>query len=176
MDETRLETAGCMMRLAVSVCHCRKGMKMNKGNPEEQPLSELELIALAGVVKDKQLSELKSHLADGSTGAVDFKVHIVGNVVKGIGTPGGKTEHAATVSLVSLAVFCAVLQCVGVGKARLRRALEEIEPAKVQVNPELSAVFDEVAAEKAAKLPPVTGWSNGRAGAVQTNVSAERIA
>ncbi|WP_010581586.1 hypothetical protein [Schlesneria paludicola] len=149
---------------------------MDKINPTENVLTDLELMAIAGVVKETQLGQLKGAMKEGASGMVDFKVHIRGNVQKGMGSAGGPTSYPATVSLVSLPIFCAVLACLGVGKDRLRRALEEIDPSKVQVNASLSEVFDKVAAEKAAKLPPVKGWASGRAGSVTSQLSAEKIA
>ena len=143
-------------------------------NVEMSELTDLERIAIAGVVKDTQLTSLKSAMKEGTSGHVDFTVHIVGDVQKGIGSPGGATVSKAQVHLATLPIFCAVLKILGVGKDRLRRALEEIEPSKVSISPDLNSVFDEVALQKAAKLPDVKGWANGRAGAVHSQVTAEK--
>ena len=138
-------------------------------------LSAVEKIAVAGCVKGTELDDLKATLPDGFSDSVSFSVHIEGNVQKGTGTPSTTVEVAATLSLVSLAIFCQVLQNCGIGEGRLRRALQEIEPSKVQINEKLSNVFDDVAREKASKLAMVSREIPGRRGSVQSHVTAQKI-
>ena len=77
--------------------------------------------------------------------------------------------------MANLPAFCAALRVMGVGGVRLRRALESLDPSAIEVDAELSAIFDEVAREKAAKLPAVKGFASGKAGAVQSQITFERV-
>ena len=143
---------------------------MNKSD-----LSAVEKIAIAGCVKDTEIDGLKASLPDGFSDSVSFDVHFEGNVQKGLGTPSATAEVSATVSLVSLPIFCEVLRNCGIGESRLRRALNEIDPAKVSVNDKLSNVFAKIAREKASKLPNVTRVIPGKRGSVQSQVTAKKI-
>lgn len=147
---------------------------MDKVNPAE--LSDVQLIALGTSIKSERLDALKNALGDGHSSQVDFTVRVFGGVQKGNSTPGGSYEIIPTVSFASLNLFCQVLAIIGIGKDRLRRALEEIEPANLYSNDVLQKVFADVAAEKAAKLPKGKGFSSGKRGSVTSQINVEKLA
>jgi len=138
-------------------------------------LSALEKIALAGCVKTGELDDLKDSLPDGFSDSVSFDVHVDGAIQKGTGTPTTTVLVTPLLSLVSLAVFCEILRICGIGEARLRRALTEIDPAKVQVNEKLSDVFKDVENIKVEKMEKISKTISARRGSVQTQVTAKKI-
>ena len=138
-------------------------------------LSDVQLVALATAVNDKEFNEARSGVKEGSTHNIDFTVRLTGCVQRLTGTPGGPYSTPASVQLSTLPVFCAVLAHCGIGVDRLRKALESIDSSKVQVDAKRSKVFDEVAQAKSATLPPVKGFSSGKYGVLQTTIAVELL-
>lgn len=143
--------------------------------PGVPQLAPEQLIAIAGAVKGTAEKAAKDSLPDGYSGQVDFKVRVTGTISKTQSTPGGPYEMPASVSLATLPAFCRVLRSLGIGPVRLRRALDGITPGELQVDGELSTVFDEVAREIAVMLPPVKGFSPGSPAKVFSQIAAELI-
>lgn len=137
-------------------------------------LTDAELVALAGTVKDGPLKAAKGRLADGSAHPVDFSVRIVGSVQKGMSTPETTFTRPATVGLRSFGLVCAVLRNLGIGPKRLAAALAAV-PSDATADAELEAVFSTEEERRAATLPPITGTTPGRAGTVQSQVTATRL-
>lgn len=138
-------------------------------------LSNLQFVALATAVKDKEFNEARTSVKEGSTHEVDFTVRLTGCIQRLTGTPGGPYSTPASVQLSTLPVFCAVLAKCGIGPDRLRKALESIDPPSVQVDAKRSKVFDEVAQAKAKILPSVKGFSQGKSGVLQTTIAVELL-
>lgn len=139
-------------------------------------LTPVEMVALAGAVKDKQLTDAKRSLPDGFAEQVDFSVHITGAIQKGTGSPEATVTRPATVSLMSMVAFCAALRILKITPKRLRVALSQLPPVNLlKPDSELAAVFDEAAAEQASALPPVTSTTPATSGRVQSQITAERL-
>jgi hypothetical protein len=138
-------------------------------------LSPHQIAALSGSVKDAQYNEARNSIAEGSTTSVDFTVRVFGSVLRETGTPGGNYERNAQVTLATVPVCCAILRSLGIGPARLRKALESLEPSAITIDAEFSKIFDEVAAKKASLLPKVKQFAPGKSGTVRTNVNYELI-
>ncbi|MBS0205688.1 MAG: hypothetical protein JSS49_22530 [Planctomycetes bacterium] len=133
----------------------------------------LQLVAIAGVCKDAALKTAKGSLAENSTGTVDFTVRIHGTVQKAPGTPASSAEESPVVDFTAISAVCAALRHLGIGMKRLKSALEALPDLNtLQPDQELEAIFQEVAAARAAKLPKVTTTIAAKAGAVTTQVSA----
>jgi hypothetical protein len=148
---------------------------MIKSIPDVSTLTAVQIVALATAIKEKQAGVNKGLLAEGFSENVNFKVRITGNVQKGQSTPGGTYEAPQTVSLSGLTAVCRALRFLGIGPVRLRKALESINPDDLQVDEELTNVFDSVAQAKSASLPTIKGTSAGQPAKVQTTIKAELI-
>jgi len=133
-------------------------------------LSDVELVALGGAVKDKALTAAKARLADGSAHQVDFTVRINGSVQKGTRTADATVEVTPTVNLRTPAHFCAVLRALGIGAKRFAAALVALQA--VTPDAELEELIAAEEARRAAKLPRTVQTTPGRAGTVQTQVTA----
>ena len=139
-------------------------------------LSAAEKVAIEGAVSGKDLLIAKDALADGETLAVDFTIRISGNIQKGFGTPSAESERPAQVSLCSMTVFCALLRELGIGPKRLKDALHNLPATSdLQVDEQLTNVFDVVARKLSNALPPVKVTTPGRRGAVKASVSVIRV-
>ena len=139
-------------------------------------LSAAEKVAIEGAVTGKDFLTAKDELADGETLAVDFTVRISGNIQKGFGTPSADSERAAEVSLCSMTVFCAVLRTLGISPRRLKNALHDLPAvSELQVDEQLTNVFDVVARKLSNALPPVKVTTPGRRGPVKATVSVTRL-
>ena len=135
-----------------------------------------ELVAMSNAIKDKQLSEAKQTLADNSATPVDFKVHFKGTVMKGTSTEDTLATRAPQVCLTDFTVVCAVFRQLGIGVKRLRTALIAVgHPSNLQVDANLSNVFDEVAAELAKSLPMESIRVAGKRGSVTAQVTPVKV-
>ena len=138
--------------------------------------SAAEMVAIEGAVSGKDLLIAKDALADGETRAVNFTIRITGNIQKGFGTPSATSERPAEVSLCGMTVFCALLRELGIGPKRLKDALYNLPAtSELEVDEQLTNVFDVVARKLADALPPVTVTTPGRRGAVKASVSVTRL-
>jgi hypothetical protein len=149
-------------------------MSKNK-NDTLLTLSPIQVVALAGAVKDAEHKANKALLTEGTNEKVDFTVRIVGHVQKTFGLPGGPYECPASVSFSTVPAFCRALRFLGIGPDRLERALESIDPETVEPDPKLAAVFESVAKSKAAAMPTVKGVSSGTPPKVTSSLSVELI-
>lgn len=137
-------------------------------------LQPAELIALSGCVKDKALTEAKRGLQDGSAHPVDFAVRVRGSVQKGMSTPGTTIEQTPIVNLRTPAAFYAVLRALGIGTRRLQAAVHQVGSSP-QADADLEAVFTAEECARAAKLPKSSTSVPGKAGSVQSQVTAEKL-
>lgn len=138
-----------------------------------------QLCALGGAVKSKALTDAKRALPERAAVPVDFLVRISGNVTKKLDTPATDGTRPATAELFTRNLVSEVLRLLGIGSKRLAAALREAADkeghafsyAEAPANAALLAVFDEVAAEVAARLPAEPCSTPGRAAAVSTDVT-----
>lgn len=137
-------------------------------------LSPAEQVALAGVVKDKALTDAKRCLQEGSATQVDFTVRIQGSVQKGVGTPAAEFEKEPAVSLRAPAVFFSALRSLGIGATRFQRALQGVQ-ADAPDDAEFNSVVTAEEQRRAQAMPKVTGKTPAKAGAVQSQVTATRV-
>jgi len=145
-------------------------------------LSAVELVAIAGAVKDAQLTKAKAELADGSAHAVNFRVLFTGSVQKGHRSPAVAAivveRDPDPVFLGTPRHFCELLKVLGIGPKRLREALGAIPSEVTADHSETIAIFEAEGARRAALLPKVlvsSGGSSGRAGAVQSQITAVKL-
>ena len=149
-------------------------MSKNK-NDTLLTLSPIQVVALAGAVKDVEKASNKGLLPQGTNEKVDFTVRIVGHVQKTFGLPGGPYECTASVSLSTLPAFCRALRVLGIGPDRLERALESIDPETIEPDVKLATVFESIEKAKAAAMPTVKGVSSGTPPKVTSSLSVELI-
>jgi hypothetical protein len=142
---------------------------------DKMKLCVVETIALATAVKDKDFNDARNGIVEGSSQQVDFKVRITGCVQRSTGTPGAAYSVPASVQLIALPVFCAVLAHCGIGIDRLRRALESVDVSSVKPDDKRAKVFDEVAKAVSKSLPPVSGTSPRKSGVLQTTIAVELL-
>ena len=139
-------------------------------------LTAAEIVALATAIKDKQVTEAKKALPDGSAHSVDLTVRIQGSVQKGTSTPAGTVTIQPAVSLRSPSVMFALLRQLGIGAKRLLSALAVL-PATDKLTGD--AEFEQIVADEEAKraqlLPPVTQATAGRNGTVNSQVAATKL-
>lgn len=137
----------------------------------------LQLVAIAGAVKEAELAAAKRLLSEGKSHEIDITARFRGVVSKGLGVPASSGSRPATVELYTNHVLFHVFEALGVeptaaslGKL-LRAAAKKKKPAASTA--EYQRVFDEVAQALAAKLPAVKFKSPGRSGAVHSDIQVE---
>jgi len=140
-----------------------------------KPLTPAEIVAIGTAIKGKELDQAKDSLAPGDNVNVDVSIRLTGNLQKGLAVDATSYEKPAQLSLATMSVFCAVLKSLSVGPKRLRQLLEAVDPCQITDNAELTKVFDEVAALKAAELPAVVVDVPGKRGAVTSKISVARV-
>lgn len=131
-------------------------------------------IALACLIKPKELTAAKQMLRDGYLETVEFTAHVKAVVSKGSSSPGASGTRPASVELFTRGVVSEVFRRLKISPARLRQVLQWVakrgwglEYAAESDNSELLKVFDEVGASIAAELPEIPWTSPGRAGDVK---------
>lgn len=130
-------------------------------------LSPAEIVAVSGAFKDDAVKKAKDSLNDNSNHAVDLTIRVQANVSKAAGKAASVSMVAQTVCLTGFTTLCCLLRSLGYGPKRVKEALEGLPPlSEQQVDAELSAVFDEVAAERAKKLPQMRVENAGKRGSV----------
>jgi len=146
-------------------------------------LSPAEMIAVAGGLNGKTITELKQSMPDDSAQTVDVTVRVSGTVTKGTSKPASETEGPATVDFFAPAVVLDIFNRLGIGPARLRDTLSQLwQEARrrkhetigahcVLAHPKLATAFDIATIEAQQKLPKQVKHSNGIAGRV--TVTAE---
>jgi hypothetical protein len=137
-------------------------------------LSPIQLYALAAAIKPKAFEAARLLIPENSATTFSFDVRITGSLTRGAGTPSATGSIAPSVNLATPAVFFAVLNELGIGPKRLQEALEAVADSN-KPQPQLCAVFDQVAAAKVKKLPRVTTFCPGRSGAINVQATVTKL-
>ena len=143
-------------------------------------LTPLELVALAGAIKGKDLDAAKASLADNSAGNFDFTVRLQGAITKGQSTVTCVTTRIAEPSdvinsLLTLPQVCQLLKSVGIGATRLDRAMAEMVEVKEDVvDAKLSSVF-ETHAKRLAQTTRIAVTTKGRAANVSVSATVQKV-
>ncbi len=146
-------------------------------------LTNLQLVAIGGAIKDKELTAAKQGLKVGSEN-VDVTVRIVAAITKDAGSFGTCGDGPAAVALLGPGAVTMLLKQLGIGPQRLEEALRELCQETLKAHKcsqltdaefgsveTLTKVFATVAAEVAAKLPKVRWSSPGKSGATRVTAT-----
>jgi hypothetical protein len=149
-------------------------------------LSPVQLCALGGAVKSKQLTDAKASLAEGSTHAVDFVARIRGNVTKAISEPPSTGTAPAQADLFQRGVMLDLLRRLKVTPQQVRTALraatKPIEESgqlstlgQGVIAQDLAAAIEQVQEELSGRLPAQPWNRPGRAGAVTSQITVDPL-
>ena len=140
-------------------------------------LSPVEILALSKCVKDKEVTEARAKIPEGSAHNFGFTVHLSGSLQRAGGVPAGMALVAETslpAQLRSLDVFCAVLRELKIGPKRLETALGAVA-TRPAADAELLEVFARVEAARAEIVPAREVVTPAKSGNVSVQASVARV-
>ncbi len=145
-------------------------------------ITAAQRVAIACVIKDTEVSNLKKTLPRGQTIDVDVTARIKGVVQIGMDTPGSAGKKPQTVNLRNADIISEVLRRLKVTPADLRKQLRAIVRSghdkpyhQNEPNAELLSVFDNVEQDTSSKLPLVPYTTSGRAASVSVTANVQII-
>lgn len=142
-----------------------------------------EKVAIAGAIKESELTGLKRSLPEGESIAVEVVARVKGVVQIGKSIPGSSGTRGATpVNLLTPDIITETLRRLKVSPAKLRQVLKAIAKAGHDKsyltnddNAAIATVFRDAQDKITSELPPVPYTSAGRAAPVSVAIESFQI-